>query len=72
MSIHTIPRRTVICAWRGRLIEADIEFVGGWATIYIEGQALKVHPSQLHMTEAPYYCVAPLPRHPDQQSGEAA
>jgi hypothetical protein len=51
-------KRTVICARRGRLIEADVEFVGGWATIYIEGQALKVHPSQLHMTEAPYYCVA--------------
>ena len=42
-------RRTVICAWRGRLMEADVEFVGEWATIYIEKQAL-----ELHLTEAPH------------------
>jgi hypothetical protein len=61
-------RRTVICEWHGRLLEAQVELVGGWATIYIDGQAFKVHPSQLYMTEAPYYCVAPLPRHSEQQS----
>jgi hypothetical protein len=64
-------RRSVICAWHGRLLEAQVDFVDGWATIYIEGRAIKLHPSQLYMTEAPYYCVDPLPRHPEQQSEPA-